>query len=196
LFQHGGNWYIADNHRVELLGTTDGSLCVAFQDGLAHHFKQGWRHFVRDLRRDRVWFFATDPHKDSSNFLFVGTCAMVAHAALPVDPRQECPDLDFTVHRFLPPSIPILPEVHEVCGLWNHSSAVPLHNALSLTYTALYDGIFVVNPVTMFAVRLCGAEIAFLMRIPLRSGMHNRRRCYSRNTPCLSSSQRTWCVHI
>lgn len=162
VFQHGGNWYISDSNRIEMLGAPEDaqSLSTMFQLGLGYHFKQGWRHFVREIRRDRVWFFGVDTRKDSSNFLFLGTCAMVPHSALPVDPRQECPDLDFTVHRFLPPSIPILPELHEVEALW--SRGVPLHDAQTLSYTQRFDGFLIVNPVTLFAARLCDPEVAFL----------------------------------
>ena len=172
VFHDGQRWYVASNQQVEEVGPMR-PLVNYFNRCLKPHYKKGLAHFVSDLRTDRVWFFALyagpPPH-----LLYLGTCAVLTHAALPVDqgtpfaeptrfpavdPRQECPDLDFSLHKFLAPSIPILAEFADVR---DELLQGPLHDPEALAYTGQYDGVLLVNPVTMFAARLCQPELVFL----------------------------------
>lgn len=159
LFFDLGKWYIADQHVVEaLLNDDNGPLSLSFLRCLLPHFKQGLRRFLADLRRDRVWFFALYLG-EGVDLMYLGTCASVLHGALPTDPRQACPDFDFSLHRFLPPSVPILPDVHEVAPSLLTGT---LFDLMALAWTQPYDGVLVMNPVTLFAVRLCEPDVVYL----------------------------------
>ena len=104
-----------------------------------------------------MWFFAlftTQP-----DLLYLGTCASLPHTLLPHDPRTEVPDLDFSLHSFLPPCVPILPDLWEVPSLVGGEA---LCDHATLTFTSMFDGVLIVNPSTLFAIRLCEPEILFL----------------------------------
>ena len=69
--------------------------------------------------------------------------------------------------------------MHEVAALSNGDH---LHNAITLSYLDLYDGVLVVNPITLFAVRLCAAELVYLtpvlrqrLSLPLFLALHSVR---------------------
>jgi hypothetical protein len=153
VFHDAGQWYLASNHQLEEVASTGFGrrpLLAMFNRCLkSHHSKRGLAGLVADLPPDRVWFFAM--YDTRCSLLYLGSCALLSHDALSLDPRQEGPDLDFSLYRCLAPSIPILPELAEVREVL---LAGPHYDADTLAYSGLYDGILLVNPVTLFAVRL------------------------------------------
>lgn len=159
VFYSDQQWYVADNQKVEALSSSDGHLGLlasGLDICLCTHFAQGLLRYVADLRVDRVWFFAI--YLDRQTALFIGTCALVPHGVLShVDP-QSLPDLDFSVHNVLAPCIPLLPDLISS----NVASSVPLHDPTTLCYTGMYDGILMVNPITMFAVTFSTPDIVYL----------------------------------
>ena len=162
LFYDAGSWYLATSHVLEVVPGPcrkgdPGPWVSEFERCLRAHYQRGLWRFAADLQMDRVWFFAL--YLDMGNMVHLGTCMPLRHSALPVDPRQEVPDLDFSLHRVLPPCIPILPRLAEV------KPPIPTSTLVDpdcLSYAGLYDGILMLNPVTMFAVRLCTPEIVYL----------------------------------
>lgn len=150
---------VASSTQPALLGTwelEDGALASQLAFCLQKHFKQGLQRFLTDLRKDRVWFFAL---YGDSDVTYLGTCTSIHHSALPTDPRQECPDFDFSLHRFLPPSVPILPDVHDVMASILEE---PIYDLRTLSWCQPYDGVLVMNPTTLFAVRLCDPEVVYI----------------------------------
>ena len=114
-----------------------------------------------------VWFFGL--LEDPCSMLHLGTCATVPHEQ--IERENGMVDLDFSVHRFLAPCVPILPdpEMQHVLDVYDpeHLTYSEAGNGLktcvqSMTWDRLYDGLFLVNPITMFALRLCTPDVVFL----------------------------------
>ena len=167
VFFYDCQWYIASNSVVEVVPKNrglGGPLSMRFQLCLGKHCKRGLWKYLSDLRHDRVWFFGL--YEQPSSLLHLGTCATIPHHLLVSAQYDQLPHLDFSVHRFLAPCIPILPDLitdlHQ-CGITEGA-----YDGELLAYAAQYDGIFLVNPVTMFAVRLCTPDVVFLS--PLLQG--------------------------
>lgn len=167
LFQQGNTWYIASNKRVETLLTTGhphpqrqkqhhdmatSAMGVMFATCLVRYYASGVGKFVGELNPPgMVWFFAMFP--ETPTLLFIGTCPMVSLRTLRLGAMQHL-DLSFRVHAFLPPAVPLLPDSMPN-GARMRMLRERLHNLHTMTYTDLYDGMFVANTQTMFAVRLC-----------------------------------------
>ena len=174
LFQIKKLWFIADNESVEPLFTTDnrlnGHLGVVFEACLVSHFAPTLDRFTKDLikYKDRVWFFGLFPNRQTMTFL--GTCKQISHSQVEKVLDDEI-DLDFNLHDYLAPSIPILSssvDYRETC--------YDIFDPSSMHYTSPYDGILIINTVsklfsikkkkgmqsTMFAVRLSIPEVIFL----------------------------------
>lgn len=157
---------------------------------LAQYCKRRLWKFLDDLQQHRVWFFALyeasarllcSRNKVAAleSMLHLGTCAMISKdAKTSVGPGVpffamlhaqygEVPDLDFSVHEYLPPCIPILPEVVTEPDLLENA-----YDGHTFQYVSLYDGLFIVNPVTMFAIQSDGSEWFRLgLAVPARSGV-------------------------
>jgi hypothetical protein len=160
IFQYDGLWYIANSHVVERImpnARASGSLTQLMSICIAPHRKGGLGQFLRDLDHSRIWFFAL--YGSLHTLLFIGTCRYVTHHEV----RSNILDhmylnLDFSLHRYLPPSVPLLP-----VGLFDIPLIHTLVNPLTMRYTGLYNGLLVLNPVTMFAIRITPPTIVYLM---------------------------------
>lgn len=115
-------------------------------------------YFLRDLKADRVWFFALYP--DKPTMLAVGTCRPLRHDEVGDDLRQQ-PDVDFTGHGYIAPSIPIIPTQRGAVTQIVTDAAM-FDSAPFIAYRGLYDGVLLVNPHTLFALRLCTPDIVYL----------------------------------
>ena len=167
LFFHDGNWYIANNESIEpvLPGRASGGpLGELFQTCLAQHCKRSPWKYLHDLRHDRVWFFGL--YAEPPSLLHLGTCAIVPHESLLFASYDQMPNLDFNVHSCLAPCVPILPEV----SLENLQPGIAqgTYDEETLMYEGSYDGLFLVNPVTMFSIRFSTPDVVFLS--PLLEG--------------------------
>lgn len=156
LFESADVWYVATSDRLEPIGDNVlGPLGMLADTCIHSHYKRGLRHFVHELRADRVWFFALLAEHQSA--MFLGTAAILRHSAFPADGR--IPDYDFSLHGILPPTVPILP------GQTALNAVLPvgkLYDPRTLRYTTPYNGVMLCNPHTLFAVRVCPPEVVFL----------------------------------
>jgi hypothetical protein len=162
MFQYNGCWYIANNQVVEQIckvhskgGGCTGWLKQLMTTCINAHFKGGLEQFVRDLDKTRVWFFSL--YVARQTLLFLGTCRYFTHDELRNSTQNMHVDLDFSLHRYLPPSVPLLP-----MGSMDMPVVDYLCNVYSLRYTGMYDGILIMNPVTMFAVRISPPIVLYL----------------------------------
>ena len=97
--------------------------------------------------------------------IHLGTCAVIPHQLM-FPQYEQLPNLDFHVHRFLAPCLPILPDLIpelQQCGVLEGT-----YDKHCMMYASQYDGILLVNPVTMFAIRLSTPDVVFLS--PLLQG--------------------------
>lgn len=170
LFAQGKMWYIATNHRVEPLVAAGGggdkpapllsTVGTLFRSCLARYYPSNLAKFVGELGPSGMcWFFAMFP--DRQALLFLGTCPQVPLHTLRASTVPQHLDLSFRVHAYLPPAIPLLPEAMPN-GSRLRMLRERLHSLHTLNYTDLYDGLFVANTQTMFAVRLCYPTIIYL----------------------------------
>lgn len=161
LFQYHGEWYIADNHSLQLLASHEpapSAIAYQFQMCLQVHYTHGLARFARDLeqRGNRVWFFGMFPHRPS--LLFLGSCNFMANVSVAEDLMRDTPlNLDYRVDSYPVPHVPTISQ-----NLQDLRLDEPLFDPRTLLYTSLYDGIFVVNPVSLFAVRLCLPDVVYL----------------------------------
>ena len=155
IFQYDGSWYIANSHSIERMAPRpSGSLTQLLGVCIAAHRRGGLGPFLRDLDHSRIWFFAL--YGALHTLLFIGTCRYVTHYEVRSTVLEHMHiNLDFSLHRYLPPSVPLLP-----VGLFDMRM---LFNATSMRYTGLYNGILVLNPITMFAVRIMPPMVVYLM---------------------------------
>lgn len=169
VFYTAGQWYVADDVRIEPLdhhrdrplGQMLG-LCAAPHCGRHRSGRPtGVPDLIQDLKTDRVWFFALYP--DRQTLLALGTARVVLHHEFHDDDLgREPPEFDFTVHKHLAPSVPILPTQREVI-VELVLKTPPVHTtAEGAAYAGLYDGVLFVNPHTMFAARVCTPEVVYL----------------------------------
>ena len=176
-------WYVADACVLEPCHCADGGgpgaaaageedvgLAACFQQCLQTHYPAGLLRFAGELRADRVWFFALYP--DRRTLLFLGTCAVLPHSRLRTEFLYPI-HCDYHIHRFLPPAVPLLPagvlgtdDPAAAPGKAPHHHPLPVFDRLvdtaGLRYTGLYDGVFIVNPATLFGVRLCPPIVVYL----------------------------------
>ena len=168
IFHYGEMWYIATGGLLEPIPNQGkfGRVGTQVDACMRAHVVQGLRGLTRDLRKDRVWFFAIFP--DRATILGLGTCRVLSHHELRAD-VFGVPDYDFSVHNDLAPSIPILPALGaaELGALGRAEEVIEARpggegEELGLRYRGLFDGVLLVNPATFFAVRLGCAEAVFL----------------------------------
>lgn len=160
VFYHDARWYIAGNRSVEVVPTNRhdlGPLCEQFQSCLALYCKRRLWKFLGDLQPDRVWFFGLYNHPLS--MVHLGTCAIILQSNMRNAQCGDIPNLDFNVHQHLAPCIPILPEI---TAEYHNEYIHNIFDPCTLELTGQYDGLFLVNPVTMFGVRLSIPEVVFL----------------------------------
>jgi hypothetical protein len=158
VFYHDQHWYVATNRAIEQVPVDRrevGPLVERVQICLAQYCKRRLWKFLSDLRHDRVWFFGL--YQEPPKMVHLGTCCKVTQSDLLAAQCGQTPNLDFTVHDYLPPCIPILPSNATDAGALDQ-----VYDAKSLEYTNAYDGILLVNPATMFAVRLSYPDVVFL----------------------------------
>ena len=162
LFFTQGQWYIANNLCIERIPPTTsgrddvtGPITHLMSVCLAAHFMGGLGRFLRDLDVYRVWFFAL--YQSHQTLLFIGTCRQLSHSDVQCNADTLHNDLDFSLHKFLAPSVPLLP-----MGNMDVPLVTSLYNQNTLRYTGLYDGIVVINPVTMCAIRFSTPHMVFL----------------------------------
>ena len=162
LFHYNGLWYLATGCRMEPV-TQDrpGRIVAQVNACVRRHLPQGLWGLTRDLRTDRVWFFAIFP--DRSTILGLGTCRLVSHHELQAD-VFGAPDYGFTVYGDVAPSIPILPALdpEALAALGGVEGVLSLSPEAPPEYRGLFDGVLLVNPATLFAVRLSSPEAVFL----------------------------------
>lgn len=182
LFCHCSVWYVADSVKIEAIppvSATEGGayhrrypplgpMAALVDVCMRTYLTEGVRGLTPDLRADRVWFFGLFP--DQGTALFLGTCRLLSHYELRSNALGAL-DYGFSVYNDVAPSIPILPKMSdERWGLdeWNereHSVAAAIPNGSCIShgfYRGLFDGVLLVNPMTMFAVRLSGLATVFL----------------------------------
>ena len=158
IFYHDERWYVASKQTVEEVPVDRremGPLVQRVQECLAQYCKRRLWKFLSDLRHDRVWFFGL--YEEPLKMVHLGTCAVVSQHAMLTAQCGETPNLDFSVHQYLPPCIPILPG-----HVPNIEMVDSIYDSETLEYNAPYDGILLVNPVTMFAIRLSYPDVVFL----------------------------------
>ena len=158
LFHYDGRWYIANSQSIECIApSASGSLTKLMSVCLTSHHRGGLGQFTRDLDHSRVWFFAL--YGALHTLLFIGTCRYVTHHEVRTTVVEHMHiNLDFSMHRYLAPSVPLLPT-----NLTDVPTTRLLFNRTSLRYTGLYNGILVLNPITMFAVRISPPVVVYLM---------------------------------
>jgi hypothetical protein len=172
LFHADAEWYVADDARVERIPTDGAAAPAPSAASLTQQLHVCLRahgrcrrpalvvpRFLQDLKRDRVWFFALYPERGT--LVAVGTCRAPTHAELTFDPHFT-PNLDFSVHAHIAPSVPIIPTQHPTTGAGGLAGDGPLHDAAGPVYTGLYEGILLLNVHTLFGVRLCSPEVVYL----------------------------------
>ena len=76
---------------------------------LAKHCKRSLWKYLNDLPPGRVWFFGA--YQSPPSLIHLGTCAILSHNVLMYTQYDQMPNLNFTVHRFLAPCLPILPDM-------------------------------------------------------------------------------------
>ena len=157
LFLHRSMWYIASNQRVEPLTTAvaqtarhpSSALGSTFASCLERHYASSVAKFVGELNPPGLcWFFAMFPER--LGLLFLGTCPVLTLSALRSGSIHHL-DLSFRVHAFLPPAVPLLPDTMPQSSQ-SRMYRERLHSLYTMDYTDLYDGLFVANTQTMFAV--------------------------------------------
>jgi hypothetical protein len=144
---------------------TMGPLCQTLQRCLAQYCKRRLWKFLTDLRHDRVWFFGL--YDDPVKMVHLGTCAVLSHNMMLGRDCGEILNMDFVLHQYLPACIPILPET--IVG--DLESLERVYDPETFEYTSPYDGVLLVNPVTMFAIRLSAPDVVFLTPV-LRGRMN------------------------
>jgi hypothetical protein len=177
-----GQWYVATEHKMEAIAS-NGLLVETLHHCIHAHCKQGLARFVGDLRTDRVWFLALFPSVPTA--MHVGTCKLLPHGDTFNDFREPV-DLDFSTHRFLSPSLPILP------GAASAGTSASAYNPETFEYTSPFNGFMFVNPSTLFAVRVASTEMVYLD--PLLSGKQTMteflaKRCVEANLMSASRMQ-------
>jgi hypothetical protein len=172
LFHDNGQWYVADSVRLECLRSDrpPGPLarmvdaCVR-----TYHHTKGLLGLTTHLRPDRVWFFAVFP--DQAAVLGLGTCRLLSHYQLGANNAFNALDHGYSVHGDVAPSIPILPAAADVAlppaaaaegNADGEGEEEEPFDAATMRYRGLFDGVILVNPMTLFAVRLCSAAAFFL----------------------------------
>lgn len=185
-FRHSGTWYLATGARLEAVpppGQPLGRIGVQFDACVRTHVVQGLRRLLRDLRTDRVWFFGLFPER--ATLMGLGTCRLVSHHELRSD-VFGAPDYGFSVHGDVAPSVPILPtlrpdqlaalgaaeeiiepgteeeEAAAATGEEGTEADGPPPPTPPPRYRGLFDGVLLVNPATLFAVRIGCPEAVFL----------------------------------
>lgn len=188
LFYVDGQWYVATDHRMEAVAS-NGLLVETLHHCIHPHCKQGLTRFVGDLRTDRVWFLALFPCVPTA--MHVGTCKLLSHGDTFNDFRDPV-DLDFSTHRFLSPSLPILPSPQTT------GASAAAYNPETFEYTTAFNGLLFVNPNTLFALRVASTEMVYLD--PLLSGRQTlteflAQRCVEANIMATSRVQTDRVTH-
>ena len=110
LFHHRDMWFLASNQRLEAVPArpevpTTSHLVMLLETCLVRYNVPSAWHFTRDLDVGLCWFFTLYPGRQS--MMFLGTCRVVPHGLL--GNGMDVLDLEFAVHRHVPPAVPILP---------------------------------------------------------------------------------------
>lgn len=171
LFIYYGEWYIATSHFFISMDSVNHPLVAQFIACIETHLptEGGERKGARLIQKleecdsdgTMVWFFAIYPERRS--VLYLGSCQRVTPVSI-VD--ELCPNfaLSFDFRHAAPklplPCIPSIDNCHQ--SLLDDDYVI---QRPSLTYHGLFNGIFVCNPRTMFAVQICTPRCIFLRPI-------------------------------
>ena len=109
-----------------------------------------------------VWFFTLYP--DRPTLLYLGTCRRIPCLSVREElSRHEPVDFDFRhTAPLLPAALQSVPLLPAVTAALDPSASQVLLDPAALRYVGLYNGVFVCNPRTLFAVRLLPPECIYM----------------------------------